>query len=170
MSAFDTQVGMLFWGGALASRLHKQRKHRLLVLEVMFTRTGFFVAGASAALLFSGSLLAAPSSIWPKGVSLPAGTSVNENYRREFDRCDREGSFRGYRSRYTRCTGDENAVTALRRLPGGAIGFVSKLAVDLDGSEFACGPDHGRMDQCPTSLMLSKRVQQAADYAACAVG
>jgi hypothetical protein len=135
----------------------------------MFT-SGFFVACASAALLFSGSLLAAPSSIWPKGVSLPAGTSVNENYRREFDRCDREGSFRGYRSRYTRCTGDENAVTALRRLPGGAIGFVSKLAVDLDGSEFACGPDHGRMDQCPTSLMLSKRVQQAADYAACAVG
>jgi hypothetical protein len=80
---------------------------------------------------------------------------VDEAYRREFDKCDHEGSFRGYQSRYTRCAGDANAVTALRRLPGGAIAFVSKLAVDLDGSAFACGPNHGRMDQCPTSLMLT---------------
>ena len=52
------------------------------------------------------------------------------------------------------CADDPNAVTALRRLPGGAIAYVSKLAVDLDGSPFACGPRHGRTDQCPTALML----------------
>ncbi|MGI4880021.1 MAG: hypothetical protein ACRYG4_21315, partial [Janthinobacterium lividum] len=45
-------------------------------------------------------------------------------------------------------------MTALRRLLGGAIAFTSKLAVDLDGSPFACGPRHGRADQCPTTLML----------------
>lgn len=42
----------------------------------------------------------------------------------------------------------------LRRLPDATIAFVSKLAVDLDGSPFACSPDHGAMDQCPTALML----------------
>lgn len=113
------------------------------------------MAASVAALLTSAPVPAEPSSKWPPGVSLPAGTPVDEAYRREFDKCDREGSFRGYRSRFTRCSGDANAVTALRRLPGGAIGFVSKLAVDLDGSAFACGPNHGRMDQCPTSLMLT---------------
>ena len=97
----------------------------------------------------------AGEAIWPRGVALPAGTPVSEEYRRQFDLCDREGTFRGHASRYTKgCAGDPNAVTALRRLPGGAIAYVSKLAVDLDGSAFACGPNHGRMDQCPTSLML----------------
>ncbi|WP_375382448.1 hypothetical protein [uncultured Sphingomonas sp.] len=97
----------------------------------------------------------ADNHIWPRGVTLPAGEAVNEDYRRQFDLCDREGTFRGQRSRYTRsCADDPNAVTALRILPGGAVAYVSKLAVDLDGSAFACGPDHGRMDQCPTSLML----------------
>jgi hypothetical protein len=98
---------------------------------------------------------AAADRIWPVGVELPAGIPVNEEYRRQFELCDREGTFRGLTSRYTRgCANDPNVVTALRTLPGGAIAYVSKLAVDLDGSAFACGPNHGRMDQCPTSLML----------------
>jgi hypothetical protein len=42
-------------------------------------------------------------------------------------------------------------------LPDGSIAYVSKLAVDLDGSPLACGPNHGRMDQCPTTLMLRDR-------------
>ena len=103
----------------------------------------------------AGSAGAAADPIWPRGVNLPAGQPVDEEYRRQFDACDREGTFRGQRSRYTRgCADDPNAVTALRKLPGGAVAYVSKLAVDLDGSAFACGPDHGRMDQCPTTLML----------------
>lgn len=119
------------------------------------SQTHRFASLATALLLAVTPLAAEPSPIWPRGVNLPAGVPVDEAYRREFDKCDREGSFRGYQSRYTRCAGDANAVTALRRLPGGAVAFVSKLAVDLDGSAFACGPNHGRMDQCPTSLMLT---------------
>jgi hypothetical protein len=116
------------------------------------------LAALAAASLFTLTPLWADlPSIWPRGVSLPSGTPVDESYRGEFDKCDQEGSFRGYRSRYTHCAGDANAVKALRRLPGGAIAFVSKLAVDLDGSAFACGPHHGRMDQCPTSLMLTDK-------------
>lgn len=97
----------------------------------------------------SAQLLASP---WPAGVDLPAGQEIDEAYRREFDQCDRQERFRGHPTHG--CSDDPNAVTALRRLPDGSVGYVSKLAVDLDGSPFACGPDHGRMDQCPTSLML----------------
>ncbi|WP_267383072.1 MULTISPECIES: glycoside hydrolase family 75 protein [unclassified Sphingomonas] len=91
-------------------------------------------------------------SPWPAGVHLPAGRAVDEAYRQEFATCDREDRFSGHAIRG--CRSDPNAVTALRRLPGGEIAYASKLAVDLDGSPFACSPNHGRMDQCPTSLML----------------
>lgn len=98
---------------------------------------------------------AAANWTWPSGVDLPPGHPVDEAYRNEFAMCDTNGIFHGAAGHYTRgCPDDPNAVTALRRLPGGAIAYVSKLAVDLDGSPFACGPSHGRMDQCPTSLML----------------
>lgn len=116
------------------------------------------------ALLLASSLCAifpSPAEtgrIWPQGVDLPAGVPVSEDYRQQFDLCDRQGTFRGQKSRYTKgCANDPNAVTALRKLPGGTIAYVSKLAVDLDGSAFACGPNHGRMDQCPTSLMLQNK-------------
>lgn len=118
------------------------------------------VALAAAAALSAAfqSSAAAAAGPWPDGVSLPAGTPVSEDYRKRFAECDRAGTFGGRASRYTRgCGSDPNAVTALRRLPGGEIAYVSKLAVDLDGSAFACGPHHGRMDQCPTSLMLRDR-------------
>ncbi|WP_375393737.1 hypothetical protein [uncultured Sphingomonas sp.] len=104
------------------------------------------------ALLLAASV-APTASVWPAGVTLPAGRAIDEDYRRQFDRCDQERRFRGRRPKYG-CKGDPNAVTALRRLPGGAVAFVSKLAVDLDGSAYACSPNRGRTDQCPTSLML----------------
>ena len=103
------------------------------------------------ALLIAAAPVASP---WPKGVTLPAGRLIDEDYRRQFDRCDRERRFRDRRPKYG-CKDDPNAVTALRRLPGGAVAFVSKLAVDLDGSVYACSPNRGRTDQCPTSLMLT---------------
>lgn len=88
----------------------------------------------------------------PATVDLSAGQSLDEAYRREFGLCDAQDRFRGHRVHG--CRDDPNAVTALRRLPDGTIAFASKLAVDLDGSPFACSPDHGAMDQCPTALML----------------
>lgn len=112
---------------------------------------------ALSALALGATVGSAQSEFpWPRGVALPPGEPISEDYRRQFDLCDREGVFRGHRSRYTKsCAGDPNRVTELRRLPGGAIAYVSKLAVDLDGSASACGPGHGRMDQCQTSLTLS---------------
>jgi hypothetical protein len=98
------------------------------------------------------SAAVAAASPWPAGVVLPLGQAVDESYRREFGECDRNDHFAGHVVHG--CRNDPNAVTALRRLPNGAIAYTSKLAVDLDGSPFACSPNHGRMDQCPTSLML----------------
>ena len=110
---------------------------------------------AVLALALGGLAAAMPAYVWPTGVDLPAGQPVDEAYRREFAMCDTAGTFHGAAGRYTRgCASDPNAVTALRRLPDGAIAYVSKLSVDLDGSPFACGPRHGHMDQCPTTLML----------------
>jgi hypothetical protein len=104
-------------------------------------------------LVLSGS--ASAEGLWPAGVSLPAGKPISEEYRREFGVCDDAGTFRGHRSYFTRtCRGDPSRVTALQRLPDGSIAFVSKLAVDLDGSPFACSPRRGATDQCETSLML----------------
>jgi len=96
--------------------------------------------------------LQAESAPWPAGVALPAGEPIDEAYRQEFGTCDRADRFHGHKVHG--CRNDPNAVTALRRLPDGAIAYVAKLAVDLDGSPFACSPAHGAMDQCPTSLML----------------
>ena len=108
----------------------------------------------SRSTLLIGAVIAAVAtpSPWPAGVNLPAGQVVDEAYRQEFGVCDREDRFSGHAVHG--CRGDPNAVTALRRLPSGAIAYASKLAVDLDGSPLACSPNHGRMDQCPTSLML----------------
>lgn len=104
--------------------------------------------------LGSATIAAVPARAgpWPTGVALPAGAPIDEAYRQEFGVCDRADRFHGHPVHG--CRDDPNAVTALRRLPGGAVAYVAKLAVDLDGSPYACSPDHGAMDQCPTSLML----------------
>ena len=103
-------------------------------------------------LLLISALAAVSASPWPAGVTLPAGQVIDEEYRQEFGVCDREDRFSGHAVHG--CRDDPNPVTALRRLPSGAVAYSSKLAVDLDGSPFACSANHGRMDQCPTSLML----------------
>lgn len=115
-------------------------------------RTEAVLIALVSACIVSTSPLA---PVWPKGVDLPAGTPIDEDYRHEFAVCDTAGTFRGHTGRWeSHCASDPNAVSALRRLPGSVIAYTSKLAVDLDGSPFACGPDHGHMDQCPTTLML----------------
>lgn len=106
------------------------------------------LAVAAPAAVPAGSL-AAPAST----VDLSAGQSLDEAYRQQFGICDATDRFRGHRVHG--CRNDPNAVTALRRLPDGTIAYASKLAVDLDGSPFACSAEHGAMDQCPTALMLS---------------
>ena len=95
------------------------------------------------------------ASAWALLPELSAGVDVDEAYRAQFDLCDSQNEFEGQTfQRWGGCRGDPNRAVLLRRLPGGPIAYVSKLAVDLDGSPFACGPNHQRSDQCPTSLML----------------
>jgi hypothetical protein len=75
---------------------------------------------------------------------------VDEEYRSEFGRCDRENIFRGVRmTGFSECSDDPNRVEALSRFPDGTIFFESKLDLDLDGSYKACN-DPGETDQCST--------------------
>jgi hypothetical protein len=107
-------------------------------------------------------------------------SDVSEEYRFQFRRCDTENRFRSYKlpvkigkRTYYGCSSDKNAVSALRRiapskeLPNGAIAFVSKLSVDLDGSWYACNTP-GKTDLCPTALMLrdenGKSVPVSSDH------
>ena len=107
------------------------------------------------ALSIAPAVRAAPAAAPSLERLLAAGTDVDEGYRARFDACDAAPDtdptgFEGRRG----CGGDANRARLLRRLPGGAVAWVSKLSVDLDGSPLACSEDRGRMDQCPTSLML----------------
>ena len=109
---------------------------------------------AALVLSFAGIARAEPPA-WPAGVDLSRGVDIDEDYRAQFHLCDTNAETRGADATFRRgCRGDPNRVTALRRLPSGAIAFVSKLAIDFDGSPLACGPNRDRSDQCGTSLML----------------
>jgi len=109
-------------------------------------------SGFLAAILVACSIAPACGAPLPSPAGVAGGAVIDEGYRREFGVCDRTDTFQGHAVHG--CRNDPNAVTMLRRRPDGAIVYVSKLAVDLDGSPFACSANHGSMDQCPTSLML----------------
>jgi len=114
-----------------------------------------WLGALAATLVLTPAAGAAPPS-WPAGVDLSQGMNIDEDYRAQFDACDTAGLFRGedFTNRFG-CRGDPNRVTALRRMPGGAVAYVSKLSIDFDGSPLACGGNRNRSDQCPTSLMLT---------------
>lgn len=108
----------------------------------------FLLALPAAAL----AALAVGASAAPEP-RLAGGRDLDEAYRARFDACDAvpdtdPAGFQGRRG----CGGDANRVRWIRRLPGGAVAWSSKLAVDLDGSALACSENRGRMDQCATSL------------------
>lgn len=129
----------------------------------------------SGRIVYAAVLLIASSGVpaeaqtppsWPNWIDLATWADISEEYRWQFSRCDRENRFRDYklpmkdgRRTYYPCSSDKNSVSALRRssptreLPHGAIAFVSKLSVDLDGSWYACNTP-GKTDMCPTALML----------------
>ena len=85
-----------------------------------------------------------------RGVDFAAALPLDEDYRAQFDRCDRENIFRGVRMvGFRRCTSDPNRVRALLKFPDGTVFFESKMGLDIDGSHKACS-DPGLADQCPT--------------------
>ncbi|MGO4126539.1 glycoside hydrolase family 75 protein [Inquilinus sp. YAF38] len=83
--------------------------------------------------------------------SIPQGVPVDEEYRREFERCDRENIFRNQpMTGFRRCSGDPNRLTALNRLHDGTISFDAKLGLDIDGG-FKALTDPGLTDLRDTS-------------------
>lgn len=78
---------------------------------------------------------------------------IDEAYRKEFERCDRENIFKGQTmSGFRRCSTDPNNVKALLKFPDGTVFFESKLSLDIDGSWKACKGGGAPTTQCPTSF------------------
>lgn len=85
-----------------------------------------------------------------RGVDFASARPVDEDYRAEFDRCDREDIFEGVpMTGLRRCSTDPNRARALLKFPNGTIFIESKLGLDIDGSKKACSAP-GRADQCAT--------------------
>jgi hypothetical protein len=78
---------------------------------------------------------------------------VDESYRKEFENCDKNGTFFGLSVPSNRsCKGDPNKVKALLKFPDGTIFYESKMSLDRDGSWIACKGDKRFSDLCSTSL------------------
>jgi len=97
------------------------------------------------------------------GVRFESAAPIDESYRAEFDRCDRENIFReeempGFR----KWTDDPNKVKVLLRFPNGTIFFQAKLALDIDGSQKACN-NPGSADQCGTWFKWKDQSGKAAN-------
>ena len=76
---------------------------------------------------------------------------LNEEYRKQFELCDKENTFNGEPMKdFRKCSGDPNNVKALLKFPDETVFFESKLSLDIDGSWKACN-DPGLVDLCPTS-------------------
>jgi hypothetical protein len=73
------------------------------------------------------------------GINFDSATPVDESYRAEFDRCDRENKFKNQTmTGFRKCSQDKNRVNALLKFSNGVIFFESKLSLDIDGSWKAC--------------------------------
>lgn len=85
-----------------------------------------------------------------RDVDFASARPLDEDYRAQFDRCDRENIFRGVRmTGFRRCSTDPNRVRALLKFQNGAVFFESKMGLDIDGSKKAC-TDPGLADLCAT--------------------
>jgi hypothetical protein len=95
------------------------------------------------------------------GIDFNSAVAIDESYRAEFDRCDRDDVFEGQSLQGMRkCSGDKNRVKALLKFPNGAVFFESKLSLDIDGSQKACNAP-GPADNCATWFKWSNLTGKA---------
>jgi hypothetical protein len=86
---------------------------------------------------------------------------VDESYRKEFENCDKNDTFRGFSLPVIRrCKDDKNNVKALLKFTDGTIFIESKLSLDIDGSWLACKGKGAPTSQCPTSFSWPTETQE----------
>ena len=86
---------------------------------------------------------------------------VDEAYRKEFEKCDKNDTFRGFSLPIIRrCKNDPNNVKALLKFSDGTIFIESKLSLDIDGSWLACKGQGAPTSQCPTSFNWPTETQE----------
>lgn len=105
---------------------------------------------ASAATILTLVMLFAPANIFADEA---ASNATLARYAAKFTECDINESFDGIPvAEITRCGKDPNRLEILERHKSGAIRFISKLSLDLDGGWKACN-DPGQTDLCPTTYV-----------------
>jgi hypothetical protein len=137
----------------------KDQNMKLSIMTIMFVTS----VGALA-LALPPKYSPPPSSAQVlAGINFDSAMPVDESYRAEFDRCDRENKFKNQTmSGFRKCSQDKNRVNALLKFPKGVIFFESKLSLDIDGSRKACN-SAGATDQCPTWFKWKHRSGAAAN-------
>lgn len=87
-------------------------------------------------------------------ISFNSAAELNENYRKQFDDCDKRNFFNGADMRlfkYRNCNDDKNNLEALLKFKNGTIFFESKMSLDVDGSWKSCCETPGETDLCSTA-------------------
>jgi len=100
-----------------------------------------------------------------KDIPFNQAVPVDEAYRKEFENCDKNNTFRGFSlPSIRRCKNDPNNVKALLKFPDGTIFYESKMSLDRDGSWVACKGNKKLSDLCSTSLSWPNISQEPDKY------
>lgn len=115
------------------------------------------VALIGASAIGMSGVLSTPTNF--PGVDLTSNSELSA-YAAQFTECDLHETFGGVpAAKLTMCGEDPNNLQVLERHKSGAIRFVSKLSLDLDGGWKAC-EDPGPTDLCPTTYVYENWRQQ----------
>ncbi len=149
----------------------------LLISQDKFGRTQKSLVVIVGSLLFflswlNGEALAQTTYTPPSqsatvltGIPFDQAVTLDETYRKEFDKCDTSDIFKGKSMLGGRkCSGDKNNAKALLKFPDGTIFWESKLSLDIDGSWLACKGSGAPTSQCPTSFNWSTETQKPNKY------
>jgi hypothetical protein len=137
----------------------KNKKVTLAILLVLIF-TYSFVSYAQVYPVPENSRSIVDANIFKNAIPL------NENYRKQFDDCDKRNFFNGADMtlfKYRNCDGDKNNLKSLLKFTNGAIFFQSKMSLDVDGSWKACCQTPGKTDLCSTAYNFKPSVAVSCD-------
>lgn len=110
-------------------------------------------------LLLSSTIVLAQTGASASADDLSQNASIGSElsvYASQFTECDTNEMFGGVPSdKLSLCGNDPNRLEVLEHHESGALRFISKLSLDLDGGWKACN-NPGPTDQCPTTYVYEK--------------
>jgi hypothetical protein len=139
--------------------MNQYLRHLLLIIAgIYLILMSSFVSPAFAQVSYTPP---AQSASVLQDIPFNQAVPVDESYRKEFENCDKNNTFRGFSLPVIRrCKNDPNNVKALLKFTDGTIFIESKLSLDIDGSWLACKGKGAPTSQCPTSFSWPTETQE----------